>query len=141
MTSPRWLELALAEVGTMEVGGSANNPTVVQYFLDAVGKRYADAVPWCMAFTNAMLERSGVPGTKSLLARSALTWGKPTDPRPGAIGIWARGKPWQGHVGIVESVGTDFVWLISGNQNNRVTRRKYPKKNLGYRWPLGKEIT
>ena len=132
-----WLDLAKKEVGTKETPGRANNPIVQQYYMDAVGKRYEDAVAWCMAFTNAMLERAGYRGTRSLLARSALIWGRKLEkPTVGAIGVFPRGKVWQGHVGIVSKVGPGYVMLISGNQQDAVTEKKYLTKGaLGWRWP------
>lgn len=135
---PEWLRLARAQIGTKEVPGPRSNPTVQQYYVDAVGSRYADSVAWCMAFTNAMIERAGWRGTRSLLARSALTWGQTlSKPMPGAIGVWPRGKAWQGHVGIVSKVGPGYVMLISGNQRDAVTETKYSiAKCLGWRWPI-----
>lgn len=140
MNTPPWLMRARAEVGVKEAPGRQNNPRVQRYYVDAVGSKYADVVPWCMAFTNAMLERTGYRGTRSLLARSALTWGKQLSrPVSGAIGVWRRGKAWQGHVGIVDEVGRGFVWLISGNERDAVTRTKYLTATcLGWRWPSGK---
>ena len=84
-----------------------------------------------------MCYRAGTAGSGSLLARSYLTWGRKSDkPVPGCVGIWPRGKSWQGHTGIVEKVNKTTVTLISGNQNNAVTRKNYPVKTaLGWRLP------
>ena len=35
-----WLELARAELGTLETPGSRSNPRVVQYYLDVVGQEF-----------------------------------------------------------------------------------------------------
>lgn len=138
LTGPEWLHLARKEIGTKEIPGPRSNPTVEQYFVDSVSKRYGDEVSWCAAFVGACLVRAGRKSSGSLLARSYLKYGrKLKEPIPGAIGVWPRGKSWQGHVGIVDSVEDNYVWLISGNQQDAVTRARYPKRNLGYRWPLG----
>ena len=135
-TGPKWLHLARAELGTKEAPGPANNPDVVQYYVDAVGKKHQDEIAWCAAFVGAMLRRAGRQGTNSLLARSYLKWGAPCQPIIGAICILRRGEPWQGHVGFVDAVHDDTVTIIGGNQGNAVTRARFSKaKVLGYRWP------
>lgn len=139
MTGPEWLHLARKELGTKEIPGPRNNPTVVQYYVDAVGKRHADEIPWCAAFVGSMLKQAGREPSGSLLARSYLKWGVPIkEPIPGSIVVFERGKSWQGHVAILEAVGDDYVTVIGGNQNDAVTRARFPKsKVLGYRWPKG----
>lgn len=136
--NPSWLQRARREIGVKEVPGPRSNQVVVNYFRDAVAAGMADSVPWCMAFVNAMLERSGYRGTRSLAARSALQWGERlAKPIPGAIGVWPRGKAWQGHIGFVDTIERGHVWLISGNQHDAVTRARYPIATaLGWRWPL-----
>lgn len=136
--SPKWLELALKELGTREYPGPANNPTVQQYYVDAVSKEYADEISWCAAFVGAMLARSGYRPSGSLLARSYLKWGTKLErPREGCIVIFKRGEPWQGHVAFLETVNRDrTVTVIGGNQDDAVTRARFPRsKIIGYRWP------
>lgn len=137
-TGPEWLHLAKAELGTKEFAGTANNARVVQYYLDAVGRKHADAVPWCAAFVGAMLARAGRKPSGSLLARSYLNWGEKCQPVPGAIAVFARGRPPSGHVAFIESADERSVTVIGGNQSDAVTRAHYPKaKLLGCRWPKG----
>jgi uncharacterized protein (TIGR02594 family) len=137
MAEPKWLTLAKAELGTKEFPGDASNPRVVQYYVDAVGKRLADAVSWCAAFCGAMLVKAGETPSGSLLARSYLKWGiKLSAPRVGCIVIFPRGASWQGHVAFVESFTDKTLTVIGGNQFDAVTRARYPRsKVLGYRWP------
>lgn len=136
-TGPKWLHLARAELGTKEAPGAANNPRVVQYYIDATGgTRHVDAVPWCSAFVGAMLKRAGREGSGSLMARSYLNWGIKCDPIPGAIVVFSRGKPPFGHVAFLESIADTYVTVIGGNQADAVTRARFPRsKVLGYRWP------
>lgn len=113
-----------------------SNSAIVQYFVDATGKSLADEISWCAAFVGAMLKRAGREPSGSVLARSYLKWGVACEPVPGAIVIFPRGEPWQGHVAIIESVDRMYLTVIGGNQNDAVTRKKFPRsKALGYRWP------
>ena len=137
---PKWLVLARKELGTKELPGPPSSPTVVQYYVDAVGKKFADAVPWCAAFVGAMLTRAGEKGSGSLMARSYLRYGKRCAPQSGAIVIFSRGNSRiQGHVTFVESVEGSTLVCIGGNQSDAVTRQRYPKaRALGFRWPAEK---
>jgi uncharacterized protein (TIGR02594 family) len=137
--APRWLDIARTQIGVKEWPGSATNPTVSSYYRDAVGKGMADSVPWCMAFVNAMLERSGHRGTRSLLARSALTWGQKLNrPVPGAIVVFSRGAPPSGHVAFYVGDAGNNILVLGGNQNDEVNIGARPKSRvLGYRWPTG----
>ena len=92
--------------------------------------------PWCAAFVNKSLEMAGIPGTDSLLARSFLNYGVPTDnPQMGDLVVFKRGGPsWQGHVGFYVDEDETKIYVLGGNQGNKVSIRGYPKKDfLGYR--------
>lgn len=144
MADPKWLALARGEVGTKEWPGPSSNPTVEQYYLDAVGHRQRDDVPWCMAFVGAMVRRAGYVPPPTLMARSALTWPgaiKLSAPIPGAIVVFPRGRPPSGHVAIVDQVGPGWIDVIGGNQSDMVNRKRFPTRNvLGYRWPPGARL-
>lgn len=136
---PSWYALARKEIGTREVKGKGVNPRVLDYYkLTGAGWVADDAVPWCAAFANAMLALAGVPGTRSLAARSFLDWGRAVKkPYRGAIVVFKRGNSaWQGHVGFVEKVSATTVWCLGGNQSDAVNVRRYPMtKVLGFREP------
>ena len=134
---PKWLELARAELGTVEIPGPRSNPKVVQYYLDVVGMGMADAVPWCAAFVGAMLTRAGEKSTGSLMARSYQKYGNKCAAKAGAIAVWPRGRsPVFGHVNFVESVDGNRLTCIGGNQRDAVTRAPYDKRNaVVFRWP------
>jgi uncharacterized protein (TIGR02594 family) len=133
-----WLDLAVAELGTVELPGPRSNPKVVQYYVDVVGKRMGDSVPWCAAFVGAMLMRSGKKSSGSLMARSYQKYGKSCAAQPGAIAVWSRGgSKVYGHVNFIESVNGDRLVCIGGNQGDAVTRRVYSKSRaLSFRWPI-----
>jgi uncharacterized protein (TIGR02594 family) len=135
---PKWLTLARKELGTVELPGSRSNPTVMQYYYEVVGKKFADSVPWCAAFAGCMLTRAGEKSSGSLMARSYQKYGKTCAAQPGAIAVWSRGNSKVfGHVNFVESVSGDRLVCIGGNQGDAVTRRVYSKsKALAFRWPI-----
>lgn len=96
--------------------------------------------PWCAAWANAVLAKSGVQGTGSLLARSFLNWGTRTNtPSNGDVVIIARGRSGvSGHVGFfVERQtmnGRRFVKVLGGNQGRQVKVAWFPEsKVIGYR--------
>lgn len=141
MSEPKWLDLARREIGTKEVSGTGDNPAILAYYADAGFPEIEhDEVAWCAAFTNSMLKRAGLVGTRSLAARSFETYGKKLDqPKVGAIAVFPRGNPkgWQGHVGIVAEVGDATVKILGGNQKDQVCIATYPKNRaLAWRWPL-----
>ncbi len=134
-----WYKLAQDEEGTKEIRGAKHNPKVVKYFAEAgfAGIK-DDETAWCAAFANAMLERAGYAGSKSLAARSFLNWGKKLKrPKMGCIVVFKRGNSsWQGHVGFYAGENKTHIYVLGGNQRNMVNVSRYPKsKFLGYRWP------
>jgi uncharacterized protein (TIGR02594 family) len=137
MDQPRWLELAWADLGVAEAPGPANNPKVVRYYADSghpeVG---ADEVAWCAAFVGACLQRAGVAGTRSLMARSYLDWGQPLEePRTGAVAVLSRGSdPSLGHVGFLVGVTASDIVLLAGNQGDAVSVQAFPRSRVvGFR--------
>lgn len=96
--------------------------------------------PWCAAWANAVLQKSGIQGTGSLLARSFLNWGSATStPKEGDVVVMSRGRSRvSGHVGFfVERQvvnGRRYVKVLGGNQGKQVAEGWYPESRvLGYR--------
>jgi len=96
--------------------------------------------PWCAAFANAILSRSGYETTNSLMARSFLAWGvKTKDPKDGDIVVLKRGRGGTlGHVGFFQGYevidGITYVKVLGGNTDHAVQVGYYPvSKVLGYR--------
>lgn len=87
---------------------------------------------WCADFMNFVLRRAGGKGTHSRAARSFLKFGKKLNgPRVGAIVIFYRKGPNNGHVGVVR--GTDGAGnpiVVSGNHGNEVRQSVYPKSRV-----------
>jgi len=130
------LIIALNEIGVKEISGSDYNPRIAEY-LKSVQMRADDEIPWCAAFVNWCLEQAGCKGTQRPNAKSYLNWGYDIkEPVPGAIVVFDRGKyKWQGHVGFFLDMTPSYVYLLGGNQQNKVSIRPYDKRRLkGYRW-------
>ena len=141
LIEPAYLSLARKYIGVTEIPGSEHNATVLGFFAKAgFPGIHDDETAWCAAFANSCLEESGVPGSKSLAARSFETWGKKVNsPKPGDIVVFWRGSPtgWQGHVGFFIKQNADYVWVLGGNQKNKVSIEAYSKRQLlGYRTPV-----
>jgi hypothetical protein len=67
----------------------------------------------CAINVNAALAERGIRGTGSAMAKSFLSWGRPTGPVPGAVAVFHRGAPRAptGHVAIVASVSSGEVMI------------------------------
>jgi len=136
---PGWLVLAEALNGLKEAPGAKNNPEVVKLFADAgfPGIK-TDSTAWCAAFVNAVLERAGHRGSRSLAARSFESWGVGLPaPALGAIATKKRGNSsWQGHTGLVVGANKDQVFLLGGNQSDAVNVAAFKRSEIvAYRWP------
>jgi len=92
---------------------------------------------WCADFMNLVLERSGLQGTSSSMARSFVNYGQRiSGPKVGAIAVISRGRN-GGHVGIVTGIDSNGNPIIlSGNHNNTVAEAPYSAKRvIAYVWP------
>jgi uncharacterized protein (TIGR02594 family) len=89
------------------------------------------ATLWCARFMNFVLERLGLPGTASDMAKSFASYGKPLQgPEVGAIAIMNRGKS-GGHVGVVSGLDEDGdPIIISGNYSRRVAEAVYARSRI-----------
>jgi uncharacterized protein (TIGR02594 family) len=87
---------------------------------------------WCADFMNFVLRRAGGKGTQSRAARSFLDYGKKLDgPRVGALVIFYRKGPNNGHVGVVRGTdGQGNPIVVSGNHGNTVSQSVYPKSKV-----------
>lgn len=140
-TPPPWFLSLHADIGQHERPGRKHNPVIVKYFADAGFPGVKDdETAWCAACVNAHLERHGIPGTKSLAARSFERWGEECEPRIGCVVVMSRGDPkgWQGHVGLYYGETATHVIVLGGNQGDAVSVAKFPKSRVvAYRWPRG----
>jgi uncharacterized protein (TIGR02594 family) len=132
---PEWYRLAYEDLGVAECPGICNNRTVVQYYADAGFPAVkSDDVAWCAAFVGAMLERAGIPCSKSLMARSYERWGEDASasPRIGdVVTIWRGSKrsAW-GHVFFYAGETATHVKGLGGNQADMVSLALFPKSRI-----------
>ncbi|MBX9842036.1 MAG: TIGR02594 family protein [Xanthobacteraceae bacterium] len=89
------------------------------------------ATLWCARFMNFVLERIGLPGTASDLAKSFASYGKRLEgPKVGAIAVMNRGKS-GGHVGVVSGFDKDGdPVIISGNYSRRVAEAVFDRSRI-----------
>lgn len=140
--APPWFVTLWKDRGTHEIAGARHNPVIVGYFRDAGFPDIKDdETAWCAAAVNAALERNGIPGSKSLAARSFEKWGVEADtPRIGDVVVMWRGSRtgWQGHVGLYVRESATHVYVLGGNQSDALNVQAFPKgKVLCYRRPRG----
>lgn len=133
------MPVALAEMGVAETPGVGNTPRVLEYLRSTsvdIGMASLDSTPWCSGFVNWCVRRSGHLGTNSAAARSWLHWGVALGvPRRGCIVVFSRDVG--GHVAFFVRLEGDQIWVLGGNQHDKVTMASYPSHRLlGYRGPL-----
>ena len=136
----KYLEEALAWIGTKEIKGAVANDDIVKFHSYTSLKATSDEVAWCSAFVNFIVAKCGDRGTNSAAARSWLDWGKVLhEPTPGCIVVFDRkdkANPHAAHVAFFVCQGNspDTLLVIGGNQHDCVCTAEYPKsKVLGYR--------
>ena len=138
-TAARFIEVALAEVGTIEEG---DNLTKYGKFMKA------DGLPWCGSFVNWCADQAGVK-IPSMVSTAAGA-NKMKD-----LGRWIADKPQAGdlcfmdfphdgidrisHIGIVAKVETGFVVCIEGNTSGSGDQRNGGMVMIKRR-AIGKEV-
>lgn len=128
-------DLAGAELGTREVPGIRDNPTVLGYYKDA-GHSWVehDETPWCAAFMSAMIARAGYENPGTLRARDFESYGEhvaPADAKPGDVCVFSRGtNPKQGHVAFFVRWDGGGLIVLGGNQGDQVSEARYPQRRL-----------
>lgn len=128
-------KLAQSFVGLQERRDQA---TIASFIKKASGQSLDPTkTAWCAAFVNAVLSESGHDGTGKLNARSFLDYGMPIDqPTQGDIVVFWRDDPesWKGHVGFFAGRetkgGKEFIKVLGGNQDDRVSVKLYPADRL-----------
>ena len=136
---PKYIKIAMKEVGTKETPGSGDNPRIVEYHKTTSGKYSDDEVPWCGSFVNWVLKKAGYDITTPVpeRAKSWLLFGeKITEPVIGSIAI--KSRQGGGHVCFV--IGKDEkgnLLCLGGNQSDEVNIKAYPPYVFeGFRLPL-----
>lgn len=139
------IQIAFSQYGIKEIAGKQDNPEVLKYF-DFLGfGNLNDETSWCSAFVNWCVGMAGLPYTKKLYAVSWLDWGVPVDsPQFGDVVVFWRGaykgEPiagsniMKGHVAFFITARNGWIWVLGGNQGDKVQISAYPEtKLLAYR--------
>lgn len=91
--------------------------------------------PWCAAWANAVLRRSGYHSTGSNMARSFYSYGHRSNGQIGDIAVLRGGH----HVGFVAGYsyrnGRRYVQVLGGNQHNQVRISSFPASGAAFRDP------
>ncbi len=139
--------MAARYIGTRELPGGRHNPLVVGMLKMFASWIDDDETAWCGAFAGFVAFSMGfkVPGPDKwspVRARYWLTAGEPvalSSATGNCVVVFKRGSGNQpgpevlnatGHVAIYESHDDKYVTVIGGNQRNRVSGGKYPRKNV-----------
>lgn len=85
--------------------------------------------PWCAAFANAVLKKSGKKGSGSLTARSFLGWGRRVSSPVSGDVVILRTK-FGYHVGFFIGRKGGQVLVIGGNQSNSVKVTAYSARSV-----------
>ncbi len=125
-------------LGVTETPGEKHNWRILEYHQKTSLKATTDEIPWCSSFVNWVLAQCWIKGTNNAMARSFTSWGDSTTRQVGAITVLWRGSPTSpsGHVVFLVGGNDLEIFLLGGNQGNRVSVQNYPiGRVLGYRWP------
>lgn len=134
-----WLDLAITKKGLSE---NTNNAELKK-FLHSDGGSIGDPalIPWCGDFVEtciALTLVSEILPANPYLARNWMHFGVPCEPQLGAIAVFWRGSKngTNGHVAFVVGKGNGVLYILGGNQANRVSvMAKSTTQLLGTRWP------
>lgn len=149
MINNELLAKALSYSSVRERPGPQFNPEIVEFFKSA-GHSWvnSDETPWCSAFMCHVVKECGgaIPYRLRLRARSWLMLDFTTATRietiddltPGDVVIlWRNGRDSvYGHVGLFCDATDHWIYLLGGNQSNRVCVKPYP----AYRFLEGRRI-
>ncbi len=136
MTPPIWVIEGMKDLGFHETG---NNQGIERFIAQAHCGVPGD--PWCAIWANAVLERSGIRGTRSASSQSFRFDEKFVQlggPALGALAIYWRGAPdgLLGHVGFYMGETATQILTLGGNESDEVRQQFEPRVKLrGYWWP------
>ena len=144
MSDYKWMIEAKRLLGMKihEIPGAKDHAEIIKLFADAGHPeiKHEDA-PWCAAFVGAVLHRSAITPSGSLMARSYCKWAEKLDaPVYGAICVKVRsGAPHDsplGHVGFCLDFDKDHIIMIGGNQGDSVSIGSFKRSEfVAYRFP------
>jgi uncharacterized protein (TIGR02594 family) len=127
------LQIAFSQMGIRE---DIDEDRILSYFHE-IGHNWVktDDTAWCAAFVGWVLKNAHIDGTNKLNARSFLDLGKDVPLRKaqeGDLVVFWRGSKTsaQGHVGFYIGEDGNNIYVLGGNQGNKVCIDKYPLERL-----------
>jgi uncharacterized protein (TIGR02594 family) len=131
------LAIAKTQLGVTEIPGKDSNQTILGYAKELGVEWYKnDDTAWCALFAGWVVKRAGYKPSGSLMAKSYLKWGKEATeadiPSGNVIAVFHRGKPGAptGHVGFVTRATDKSLYILGGNQSNKVNEALFSKATL-----------
>ena len=131
--------LAQRFIGVAETAGTMSTPQVLAFLRLDNPTIADDATPWCSGFVNYIAWLLRLPRSKSLAARSWLAVGTPValaEARQGfdVVVLWRGDGPQPGpevlaapgHVAFFASCVGETVYVLGGNQGDRVCVEGFP---------------
>jgi uncharacterized protein (TIGR02594 family) len=124
-----------------EVPGHQSNPAILAMLKLDMEWPQDDATPWCSGFANWVAWNLGLERTRSLRARSWLFVGRPVElanAKRGDVVIFSRGR-WTpgpevleapGHVAFFSHYDNGKIYVVGGNQGDKVSLRGYSDNRL-----------
>jgi len=126
---------ALNELVVEQIPSKESNPRILQYF-SAVNiptdgtVALHDETSWCAAFVSWVLEQCSIPSKRTLWALTYAHFGVKLDaPIKGCLVVLKRGEK-NGHVGFYDCEDENSIFVLGGNQSNKVTISAFPKDRL-----------
>lgn len=149
---PPWIPIGLGEIGVIEDARSGQtHPRIPEYHSVTRAGRALDDIAWCSSYVGCCLELAGIRSTRNKTAASYKTWDMDCLPRLlsadpsawlsvfGAVAFFGPKDPdsaSSGHVGFLLGRSAGDLFVLGGNQDNRVSialRRMTSLQAL--RWP------
>jgi uncharacterized protein (TIGR02594 family) len=125
----------LSHYGLSEIPGTQSNPEILEFF-DELGYDWVNddsTTSWCSAMLSYYAKKCGYEYHKNLDARGWLKMPlNVSKPSVGDVVILWRNNPysWEGHVGLFISWTDTVVYLLGGNQNNRIDITAYSRDRI-----------
>lgn len=137
---PAWITAARQRIGEREIKGPKHNSWIAKGWARlGAGWYNDDETPWCGYFVADCLAAAGLPYPKNFPAAASFrTWGAPSKPQLGAIGVKVR--PGGNHVFFIvgETPDKRFFKALGGNQSDAVNIMDIAKSETdAIRWPQG----
>lgn len=142
-THPAWLDVAKSLIGTREIKGPKNNPTIMAWIKRLGAKVLGitvrdDETAWCSTFVAHCFFSVGItPPPIAVRAMSWAEWGanlRADRLARGAVLVFQR--PGGGHVGLYWGEDKDCYHVLGGNQSDSVSITRIAKSRcVARRWP------